>query len=146
MKTLILLSFLTCVTSLMSQEKNETKLSETIKERIGKDMQVRFKIFLDDKQLETNSVHVNCINIEYQINSKIDMSSDFTAFLKQSTNYIFLIGHDGYNTKTIDIVTNPPRNEKYILETEVYLYTGKPDDYGGKLIYNQTKGKYILEK
>lgn len=98
-------------------------------------IKVLFNIYTNDKLIERDNIKFEIVNKAKGLNTKLDMSESFTAFLRYGQIYTFKIGHKDYNTKSIDIITSAPEGEPWTLTANIYLYDNEPDSYAGKFAY-----------
>ncbi len=100
-------------------------------------IKVLFNIYTNDKLVERDNISFEIINKERGLDTKLQMSEKFTAFLSYNQTYTFKIGHKQYNTKVIDIITKAPLEQLWTLTANIYLYDNEADSYAGKLVYDK---------
>lgn len=132
-----------CITSIcMGQGPKKLELEENVSyTNYNNTVKVDFKVFINDELGKNKKVSFRFINTEHDIDMTQHMSSEFTMLLAYNEHYKFEISVDGTNKKTLEIDTKAP-TDRWLLTCNIFLYENAPDEYTGKLVYDNVKDTF----
>jgi hypothetical protein len=100
------------------------------------EVKVSFNILINDQKIETNDIRIEIVNVNRETSSKSVVPDSFDTFFKYDRIYLVTISRLGYCKKTIELSTYCPK-DNYNLFLNFNLKPNEPDQYMGKLAYNE---------
>ncbi len=100
------------------------------------EVKVSFNILINDHKIESDDIVLEIANVTKDAYSKQVVTDDFNGFFKYDRIYIIRISAPGYCKKTIELSTHCPK-DNYNLFLNFNLKPNEPDQYMGKLAYNE---------
>jgi len=132
MKTLTLLICLFSI-NLLAQDNSPPNDNE---------IEIQFRIYLDGKNVETDSVKIGYVSINSKPNIVV-INNQFTTYFKPNRYYQIVITHPNYNMQILRLKTDsiPIKTGGYV---NIYLQKNTPTCNIGELRYNKFLKRYII--
>ncbi len=141
MKNLIILALFaltSCLSAQISYNKYQDLTYDAPKQD-KEDITVKFKVYLDNKWVETNNVFIGYYTRD-TLKRCVRINNDFTTFLEPNRAYKLVISHVNYHIQVFDIVTT----NKTPVNCTIYLSSKEPDCYLGSYKYNKLLKRYVI--
>lgn len=138
MKKSIIIALLSLFTiSLVAQDNSPPK-----NKNLNNEIEIQFRVLLDGKDVETDSVKIGYVSINNKPNVVV-INNQFTTYFKTNRYYQIVITHPEYNMQILRLKTDSiiPESKGYVT---VYLQKNSSNCYIGELRYNKFLKRYII--
>jgi hypothetical protein len=106
------------------------------------EIEIQFNVYLDGKQIETDSVQIGTISGNKMPNL-FTISNNFTTYFKPNRLYHIVVTHPKYDKQVLRLKTDSSQM-KSGGHLDIYLRKGTDICYIGELRYNKLLKRYIV--
>jgi hypothetical protein len=109
---------------------------------LGTNVSAEIHILVNDRKPDLNDFEIDVINLATNYHKRLKSGNLLTVPLLLNNQYKIVVGHEGFNYRTIEIDTHAPA-KPWILECSFHLYTGEPNSFAGKLQYSEGANQFV---